>query len=115
MQYDEALELYDQLVARFPDVQRKGKANPYTSLNGHMFSFLDKQGRLGLRFGNEEQQWFFDNINPEPMISYGATMRGYVVVPDEMLKDTETMVEYFQKSFDYISTLKPKPTTKKKK
>ena len=42
----ERLELYEKLVARLPDVERKGAAMPYTSWNGNMFSFLDKEGKL---------------------------------------------------------------------
>ena len=36
----EKLALYEKLVATNPDVARKGAKTPYTSLNGHMFSFL---------------------------------------------------------------------------
>ena len=38
--YADNLELYEKLVATNPQVERKGKTMPYTSLNGHMFSFL---------------------------------------------------------------------------
>lgn len=33
------LELYEKLVATCPEVERKGASMPYTSHNGHMFSF----------------------------------------------------------------------------
>lgn len=36
----EALEQYDELVTTIPGLKRKGKANPYTSLNGNMFTFF---------------------------------------------------------------------------
>lgn len=52
----EVLELYERLVANIPDLQRKGNANPYTSLNGHMFTFLDKEGKLSLRMNKEDRQ-----------------------------------------------------------
>ena len=38
------LELYEKLVGTIPNVKRKGATVPYTSLNGHMFSYLSKQG-----------------------------------------------------------------------
>ena len=38
----EKVELYNKLVATIPAVERKGASMPYTSLNGNMFSFLDK-------------------------------------------------------------------------
>ena len=34
------LASYEALVATGPGVERKGKTMPYTSVNGHMFSFL---------------------------------------------------------------------------
>jgi hypothetical protein len=45
----EKLKLYEKLVATNPNVQRKGDTVPYTSLNGHMFSNLSKEGKLALR------------------------------------------------------------------
>jgi hypothetical protein len=36
----DVLGLYDLIIATQPDVKRKGATMPYTSLNGHMFSFL---------------------------------------------------------------------------
>jgi hypothetical protein len=39
------LALYDKLVATNPAIGRKGATVPYTSLNGHMFSYLSKGGR----------------------------------------------------------------------
>ena len=30
--------LYDKLIATIPDIERKGDANPYTSLNGNVRS-----------------------------------------------------------------------------
>ena len=38
------LALYDKLIETNTMIERKGKTTPYTSLNGHMFSFLDKTG-----------------------------------------------------------------------
>ena len=35
------LELYEKLVKTNPHVERKGAANPYTSWNGHMFTYLN--------------------------------------------------------------------------
>lgn len=37
---DQQLAAFDQLVERFADIERKGKTSPYTSVNGHMFSFF---------------------------------------------------------------------------
>jgi hypothetical protein len=45
----EALNHYEKLIATNPKVERKGVTMPYTSVNGHMFSFLTKARRLALR------------------------------------------------------------------
>ncbi|MEP0376102.1 MAG: hypothetical protein ABJE62_15425, partial [Balneola sp.] len=91
-----------------------GANNPYTSVNGHMFSGLSKTG-LGLRLGKEDREKFLKEYNTELLVSYGAIMKEYVVVPNELFKDTERMKEYLYKSYEYTKSLKPKPTTKKKK
>jgi Glycosyl hydrolase family 53 len=36
---DKKVSLYDKLVATHPDAVRKGATMPYTSLNGHMYSY----------------------------------------------------------------------------
>ncbi len=45
--YEERRDLYDQLIARCPRIERKGKTMPYTSANGYMFSLLNKAGEIG--------------------------------------------------------------------
>ena len=41
----ERIEQYDRLIATLPGIERKGATVPYTSLNGHMFSFLTPTGQ----------------------------------------------------------------------
>jgi hypothetical protein len=36
------------------------------------------------------------------------------MVPDHLLKKTKELKAYFDLSYDYVGTLKPKPTRKKK-
>jgi len=38
------LGLYEKLIATVPEIERKGAANPYTSLNGHMFCCWGQKG-----------------------------------------------------------------------
>ena len=54
-----ALELYEKLVATNPRLELKGNTMPYTSLNGHMFSVLTKNGQLALRLPADERTAFF--------------------------------------------------------
>lgn len=50
----EKIALYDKLVATNPAIARKGASIPYTSLNGHMFSFITIEGKLALRLPKED-------------------------------------------------------------
>jgi hypothetical protein len=43
------LLVYDKVIATLPGIERKGDTMPYTSLNGYMFSFLDRYDTLALR------------------------------------------------------------------
>lgn len=40
-------------------------------------------------------------------------MKEYVVVPESLLKKTSELKVYLGMSYDYVKTLKPKPTKKK--
>ncbi len=111
----EALELYEALVGRFDDVQRRGAANPYTSLNGHMFTFLDREGTLALRFSDDDRAEFQAIYESGPSIQHGKTMNGYATVPADLLERTDDLEPWFARSYRWIGTLGPKPTTKKKK
>lgn len=110
--YAEALRLYEKLVATHPDVERKGKTMPYTSLNGHMFSFLGKDGHLGLRLPKEELKQFLEKYGTELSVQYGAVMKEYAAVPDALLSKTQELKTYFAHSYDYVKSLKPKPAKK---
>jgi len=107
------LEAFDRLIAGHPEIERKGKNNPYTSLNGHMFTHLDKTGSMGLRLSTEEREAFVEKYGTEPYMQYGATMREYVTVPDKLLQNTDELAPYLELSLEYIKSLKPKPTKKK--
>jgi hypothetical protein len=107
------IDLFDQLIATNPDIERKGKTNPYTSHNGHMFSHPSKTGSMGLRLPKEEREAFLEKYNTTLYESYGAIMKEYVTVPDNLLENTAELKPYLDISYEYIQTLKPKPTKKK--
>lgn len=104
---------YDLLLELNPKIERKGKTMPYTSVNGHMFSFLSKEGRMGLRLSKEDRDEFMETFDSKLMEQHGRIMKEYVVVPDALLGDIEELSTYLEKSFQYVSSLKPKPTKKK--
>jgi hypothetical protein len=47
--------------------------------------------------------------------AYGIVQPEYVEVPDALLSSTQELKKFFDCRYDYVSSLKPKPTTKKKK
>ncbi len=108
----DALERYAAVVERAGHAV-KGAKNPYTSRNGHMFSFLDGDGTMALRLSPELSDQFGSRYETGPVVQYGSVMRGYVSVPDELLSDTEGLQSWFQKAYDWIGTLEPKPPKKR--
>ena len=106
--WKEKLEIYDQLVAKCERFQRKGKTMPYTSANGYMFSLLNKDGELGIRFSKEVQEKYIKEFKTNIFKSYGAVMKGYILIPDSMLEDLESLSFYLNESYDYVMSLKPK-------
>lgn len=109
------VDLYEKLVATNPSVERKGATVPYTSLNGHMFSYLSKEGKLALRLPAGEREEFLKKYKAKLCEAYGTVQPEYVEVPDSLLSSTRELKKYFDCSYDYVSSLKPKPTTRKKK
>ena len=106
--WDDRLAIYDELVEKCPRFDRKGKTVPYTSANGHMFSILNKAGELGIRFSKEVQGRYMEDLNTTHFESHGATMQGYIRIPDEMLDDLQVLAKYLDESYDYVMSLEPK-------
>jgi hypothetical protein len=106
------LELYEKLVATLPGVPRKGATVPYTSVNGHMFSYLSKAGALALRLPAEARDAFLKKYKTTLCKQYGVVQKEYVEVPAALLKKTSELKAYFAMSFAYVSALKPKPKKK---
>ncbi len=109
------LALFDKLVDTHPDIERKGKNMPYTSMNGHMYTIMTKEGVLGIRLSKEDRAAFIEQYDSTLLKNYGAVMKEYVTVPDDLLHRTDELKPYLEKSYSYIKSLKPKPTTRKKK
>jgi hypothetical protein len=106
----ERLEQYDRLIATQPGVQRKGATIPYTSVNGHMFSYLTASGTLALRLPPAERVEFLERYSTTLHEAYGIVQKEYVTVPDRLLADVGRLGPYFVASYTYFATLKPKPT-----
>jgi hypothetical protein len=107
--------LYEKLVATHPHAELKGDTIPYTSLNGHMYSFLSKQDELALKLPEEERAKFITKYQTRLAENYGIVQKEFVVVPDALLSKTSQLKPYFAMGYDYVSSLKPKPAAKSKK
>ncbi len=107
------LEAFDRVVAGHDDITRKGKATPYTAMNGNMFAFVTADGALCVRLSDADREAFNAEHDGEPVLQYGRVMRGYVAVPDALAADEKALAELYGRAVDHARTLKPKPTRRK--
>ena len=87
---------------------------PYTSMNGHMFSFLAKDGTIGIRLPGPELEKFLKKYKTHLCEAYGTVLKEYAVVPESLLMNTAGLKKYFLVSYEYVKSLKPKPTKRTK-
>ena len=110
---DPKVDLYDKLIATHPEIECKGAANPYTSLNGNMFTLLHNSRSLAIRLPEEKRTEFLKKYKTKLFEAYGVVMKVYVAVPDALLNNTKELQKYLDMSHEYVKTLKPKATKKK--
>jgi hypothetical protein len=111
----EALSQYSAVVSATRGAELKGATTPYTSLNGNMYSFLDKTGTLAIRLGKPEREALIAAFGGGLYLhESGVVMKEYVALPAAVLRDTKQAAGYLAQSLTYAKTLKPKPTAKKK-
>jgi len=108
---DDREALYDKLIATNPEIERRGDANPYTAINGNMFTLLH-ESRLAIRLPEAEREKFLKKYKTKLYEAYGTVMREYVAVPDSLLQNTKELAKYLDLSYEYAKTLKPKATKK---
>ncbi len=80
-----------------------------------MYSYLSKDGFLALRLGPNDREAFLEKYKTTLVYAYGIIQKEYVTVPDSLLMKTDELKPYFELSHQYVSSLKPKATTKGKK
>ncbi len=106
--WEDKVAHYNKIVAQTNQFDRKGKTMPYTSANGYMFSFINKEGEFGIRFSKERCQELMELHNTGIFKSHGATMRDYVHFPAALFKDEKLMLNYLKEGFAHVMSLKPK-------
>ena len=110
--WEEKLKSYDKFIAKCSRFERKGKTMPYTSANGHMFSLYNKIVRSAFDF----QKQYRKNIlkkNTTLYKSYGATIKGHILITEQMLTDLDIQVFLLDESYDYVMSLDPNKPMKK--
>jgi len=80
-----------------------------------MYSFLSKGNEVTLKLPAEERIKFIEKYKSRLAENYGIVQKEYVVVPDNLLERIEELKLYFDISYKYTASLKPKPTAKSKK
>src|SRR4051812_45244658 len=102
----ESLGRYIKLVATIKNLEVRGAALPYTSVNGHMFSFLDKGGNLALRLPEEKRNGFLKKYKAGLMEQHGIVLKEYVAVPAPVFSSMRAIKPYFLEGYNYVSALK---------
>ena len=102
------LARYEALVASVEGVERKGAPNPYTSRNGYMTSFIDREGAVSLRLSKADQAEFIEMYDSRIPVQYGKNMPDFAVVPADLLERQAELRPWFLRSWDFVGTLEPK-------
>jgi len=102
------LDAYRKLIATNPKIELKGATVPYTSYNGHMFSYFEKDGTFGLRLPEKEREEFLKKYQTTLFVSYGIVKKEFVLVPGKVLLNAKELKPWFDISFSYVKSLKPK-------
>ena len=102
------LDAYKKLIASNPKIELKGATVPYTSYNGHMFSYFEKDATFGLRLPEKEKEAFLEKYKTTLFVSYGIVKKDFVLVPDTLLMNFKEFKPYFDISFNYVASLKAK-------
>ncbi len=110
--HPDKLALYAKLIESFPGIEKKGATMPYTSFNGNMFSFLDKNGLLCLRLPEKERTDFLKKYKANLCETHGTILKEYVLVPEKIFKEREIVEGYFVISIEYVKSLKRKTSKK---
>jgi hypothetical protein len=99
---------YERLIATQPGLKRKGATMPYTSVNGHMFSFISPSGQLALRLPAAEREAFIERYATKLHEAHGTVMKEYVTVPEPIFANAVALEPWFAASYAYVSGLKAK-------
>jgi hypothetical protein len=107
-----AVRIYEAVIEASPAAERKGVTMPYTSRNGHMYSFLDSDGTMALALPPDRQAEFIARYETDVVEQHGRIMKDFVAVPADLLERTSELRQWFDVSFEWTGIRKPKSTTR---
>ncbi len=110
MERIDARIVLEDLARGYDDLTVKGKKTPYLAMNGNMFAFVDDKGGICLRFDEPTRARLAEELGTGEVMQYGAVMRGYVAIPDNLAGKGPRLTELFSQSVTHARTLKPKPS-----
>ncbi|MCH9659800.1 MAG: hypothetical protein K0U54_02695 [Bacteroidetes bacterium] len=114
MTFEEALKIYDEIIATIPEIDRLGKSMPYTGTNTYMYSLVNKSGEVGVRLSKEDQASFTQRFPDHGVYkSHGAVMKDYVHLPEKLLSQHEEIADYLRKGLAHANSLPPQKRKKK--
>lgn len=108
MTREEKVKIYDAIIEAHPESTRKGKNNPYTSMNGHMYSMVTKEGQVAIRMSKDVRAKYMEEVNPKEVVTYNTMMKEYIEISEELLQDQQAVLSLLDQSIEFIKTLKPK-------
>ena len=73
-----------------------------------MFSFINKVGEFGIRFGKERQEELIKELNSDYFHSHNSVMKGYVLIPENIFLNEEKMIKLLNESYEYVNSLPSK-------
>jgi len=71
---NDKVALDEKLIATRPELECKGAANPYTSVNGNMFTLLHQSQRLAVRLPVDVREKFLKKYKTSLFEAYGTVM-----------------------------------------
>jgi len=104
------LERYDRLIETIAGLERKGASIPYTSVNGHMSSYLTEHGSLVLRLSGSDRDRFIAAYSTRLHEAYGIVQKEFVDVPDDLFAAVDRLAPWFAAGHAWVAGRKPKAT-----
>ena len=98
-----SLAAYHAVIRQVPAAECKGVTMPYTSRNGHMYSFLDAGGTMALALPPDRQAEFIATYDTHVVEQHGRTMKDFVSVPAHLLERTSELRAWLDISYERVA------------